>query len=140
MLAESSEDRGTISGKLCVGDLVRLLELYFNCREIQRISGCRVDVERDAHGSAIERKITLKGTSQQLSAAKKMIEEKVEDAESVRERMVSSRQPRVRTQQPLFLSYQDDATEEASVGDSGKKLQTTPALHKDILITGTMSL
>ena len=83
-----------------------------------------MDVERDAHGTAIERKITLKGTSQQLSAAKKLIEEKVEDAEAVRERMVSSRQPRGRTQQPLFLSYQDDAAEESSVGDIGKKLHS----------------
>ena len=83
-----------------------------------------MDVERDAQGTAIERKITLKGTSQQLSAAKKLIEEKVEDAEAVRERMVSSRQPRVRTQQPLFLSYQDDAAEESSVGDIGKKLHS----------------
>lgn len=80
-----------------------------------------MDVERGEHSSVIERKITLKGTSQQLSAAKKLIEEKVEDAECLRERMVSSRQPRVRTQQPLFLSYQDDATEEANVGDIGKK-------------------
>ena len=90
-----------------------------------------MDVERGDHGGATERKITLKGTSQQLSAAKKMIEEKVEDAESMRERMASSRQPRVRTQQPLFLNYQEDATEEASLGDIGKKPPQTSGLPED---------
>ena len=95
------------------------------CREIQRISGCRLDVERGDQGGAVERKITLKGTSQQLSAAKKMIEEKVEDAEWMKEKMRSSRQPRVKTQQqPLFLSYQEEAREDANLGDVGKKLHS----------------
>ena len=90
-----------------------------------------MDVERDTNDTNIERKITLKGTSQQLSAAKKLIEEKVEDSESLRERMISSRKPRVR--QPLFLSYQDDAGEEPNVGDIGKKLQTKLILIKTFL-------
>lgn len=102
-----------------------------NIREIQRISGCRVDVERGDHSSTIERKVTLKGTSQQLSAAKKLIEEKVEDAESMRERTVSSRQPRVRNQQPLFLSYQDDAAEEVNHGDIGCKQEVLELLGGD---------
>ena len=64
--------------------------------------------------SALERKVMLKGTSQQISAAKKMIDEKVKDGESMRNSVINSRQPRVKTTPPLFLSYQDDTTEEAN--------------------------
>jgi len=86
-----------------------------NIRLIQSVSGCKVDVERGEVGSpALERKVMLKGTSQQISAAKKMIDEKVKDGESMRNSVINSRQPRVKTTQPLFLSYQDDTTEEAN--------------------------
>ena len=106
-------------------------------RDIQRISGAKVDVERgDSLGlSNPERRITIKGTSKQISEAKEMIEEKVREEESMRTSLLSSRQPRVRhSPQPLFLSYSGEAEDdggqplsfaqpqevlEASAGDNG---------------------
>ena len=35
-------------------------------RDIQRISGCKVDVDRSAIGSFQERKIVMRGTSKQV--------------------------------------------------------------------------
>ena len=89
---------------------------WSHCRVIQTVSGCKVDVERAEVGStALERKVMLKGTSQQISQAKKMIEEKVSDGEWMRNSVTNSRQPRVKTTQPLFLNYQDDSNEEANI-------------------------
>lgn len=93
-----------------------------NIRVIQTVSGCKVDVERAEVGStALERKVMLKGTSQQISQAKKMIEEKVSDGEWMRNSVTNSRQPRVKTTQPLFLNYQDDSNEEANINIGWKQ-------------------
>ena len=64
--------------------------------------------------NSMERKITIKGTSKQISEAKAMIEEKVQEEESMRTSIQASRQPRVRqSPQPLFLNYSgDDDTEQ----------------------------
>ena len=86
-------------------------------RDIQRVSGAKVDVERgDSLGgiNSMERKITIKGTSKQISEAKAMIEEKVQEEENMRTSIQASRQPRVRqSPQPLFLNYSgEDDTEQ----------------------------
>ena len=85
-------------------------------RDIQRISGAKVDVERgDSLGgvNSMERRITIKGTSKQISGAKEMIEEKVGEEESMRTSLLSSRQPRVKqSPQPLFLSYSGEEDSE----------------------------
>ena len=85
-------------------------------RDIQRISGAKVDVERgDSLGgvNSMERRITIKGTSKQISGAKEMIEEKVGEEESMRTSLLSSRQPRVKqSPQPLFLSYSGEDSEQ----------------------------
>ena len=65
-----------------------------------------------------ERKVALKGTSRQISEAKKMIEEKVKDSEFMMNSVSNSRQPRIKTKQPLFLSC-DDNDEGATVSDKG---------------------
>ena len=81
-------------------------------RDIQRISGAKVDVDRDDNHS-VERRITIKGTSKQISEAKGMIEEKVREQENMRSSLLSSRQPRVKqSPQPLFLSYSGEEDSE----------------------------
>jgi len=103
-----------------------------NIRDIQLVSGCRVDVEREqSAGVSTERKIVLKGTSEQISSAKKMIEETVKDVLSMRNNLVSNRQPRVKTNQPLFLSYQDDVNEEASLSYRGGKQEVLELMGGD---------
>ena len=100
-----------------------------NIRDIQLVSGCRVDVEREqSAGVSTERKIVLKGTSEQISSAKKMIEENVKDVLSMRNNLVTNRQPRVKTTQPLFLSYQDDVSEEASLSYRGRNTRLKTCL------------
>jgi len=101
-----------------------------NIREIQRISGCKVDVDRGEAASSVERKIVMRGTSQQITAAKKMIEEKVEDAE-YRNSITNSRQPRTKTKQPLFLSCQDDDNEQANISDKVGKQEELELIGGD---------
>ena len=94
-----------------------------SCRDIQRISGCRIDVDR-VDSASFERKIVMRGTSKQLSVAKELIQEKVAEEEQMRGG-VTSRQPRLgRHNQPLFLSYQ----EEEAV-DSAAPAQPQEQLH-----------
>ena len=85
-----------------------------SCRDIQRISGCRIDVDR-MDSASFERKIVMRGTSKQLSVAKELIQEKVAEEEQMRGGGVTSRQPRLgRHNQPLFLSYQEEGAVESA--------------------------
>ena len=86
-----------------------------NIKNIQRISGARVDVDRD-HGSMMERKVVIKGTSKQISVAKEMILEKVREEEEMRS-VYKDRQPRtgVKSTGPLFLSYQETDPDQSVV-------------------------
>jgi len=85
-----------------------------NIRDIQRISGARVDVDRQSD-NAMERKVVIKGTSKQISVAKDLVMEKVKDEEMMRNNIMSNRQPRMRNNQPLFLNYdQEEAGESLS--------------------------
>ena len=71
-------------------------------RSIQRLSGAKVDVERADSGE--ERRVTLRGTREDIETAQKMIEEKVKEEELTR-LSVTSRPPRIKYKQPLFLNY-----------------------------------
>ena len=52
-----------------------------------------------------------RGNSKQINVAKELVLEKVKEEEEMRASVASSRQPRGhRYNQPLFLSYQDDAS------------------------------
>ena len=111
-------------------------------REIQRISGAKVDVERgDSHGgvNSMERRIIIKGTSKQISEAKAKIEEKVQEEESMRTNL-SSRQPRVRqSPQPLFLNYtgEDEIEQPLSLAQPQEILEVIAGDNAiDVLVSG----
>jgi len=82
-------------------------------RSIQRLSGAKVDVERADSGE--ERRVTLRGTREDIETAQKMIEEKVKEEELTR-LSVTSRPPRIKYKQPLFLNYDQNSDEETMAG------------------------
>ena len=111
-------------------------------REIQRASGAKVDVERgDSHGgvNSMERKITIRGTSKQISEAKAIIEEKVQEEENMRTNL-SSRQPRIRqSPQPLFLNYtgEDDSEQPLSLAQPQEMLEGVAGDNTiEVLVSG----
>ena len=59
---------GKIIGR--VGDSVR---------KIQRVSRCKVDIDRGALGEGMEKKIVLQGSSEEIDMAKELIEDIVKD-------------------------------------------------------------
>ena len=65
-----------------------------NVIEIQRVSKCKVDIDRGALGEGMEKKIVLKGASEHISMAKQLIEDKVKEEDIMRSN-VGVRQPRV---------------------------------------------
>jgi len=95
-------------------------------RSISRATRCKVDVERET--KRYETRIELRGSSDSIESAKKLIQEKVWEAElrNAREGKVfdmlegkpgvdeeelvrahvGNRQPRLKSKQPLFLSYE----------------------------------
>jgi len=86
-------------------------------RSIQRLSGAKVDVERADSGE--ERRVTLRGTREDIETAQKMIEEKVKEEELTR-LSVTSRPPRIKYKQPLFLNY-DQNSDEETMGGAGER-------------------
>ena len=70
-------------------------------KEIQRVSKCKVDIDRGAMGEGMEKKIVLKGASEKISIAKQLIEDKLKE-EDIMSSSVGVRQPRVSHKQPLF--------------------------------------
>eukprot|EP00092_Neocalanus_flemingeri_P011602 GFUD01012503.1.p1 GENE.GFUD01012503.1~~GFUD01012503.1.p1 ORF type:complete len:462 (+),score=178.84 GFUD01012503.1:110-1495(+) len=96
-----------------------------NVREIQRVSRCKIDIERGALGEGVDKKIVLKGSSEQISMAKQLIEDKVKEEEMMRS-SVGGRQPRIKHKQPLFLNYeQEDQGEETSLQGEQEELKPT---------------
>lgn len=92
-------------------------------RSISRASRCKIDVERQS--KAYNTKIELRGSSDSIEAAKRMIEEKVAEDLAVRESRVE-RQPRLKYKQPLFLSYeQEEEQQEPSLLGEQEELQPT---------------
>jgi len=106
-------------------------------RTISRASRCKVDVER--HTKGYEARIELRGSSDSIEAARRMIEEKVRESEerdlrdggrdqfslmsgppvaeevAIREHS-EARVPRVKHEQPLFLSHEEEE-EPVSLGE-----------------------
>jgi len=80
-------------------------------KEIQRVSRCKVDIDRGALGEGMEKKIVLKGASDQISMAKQLIEDKVKEEDMMRS-SVGGRQARIKYKEPLFLNYDQNETEE----------------------------
>jgi len=105
----------TVPGE-CVGRIIG--RQGDTIRDIQRISGCKVDVDRSAIGSFQERKIVMRGTSKQLSFAKELIQEKVKEEEMMRSNISTNRQPRVKAQ-PLFLNYQSEDQFDSIISEQG---------------------
>jgi len=94
-------------------------------REIQRVSRCKVDIERGALGEGMEKKIVLKGVSEHISMAKQLIEDKVKEEDMMRN-SVGGRQPRIKYKQPLFVNYeQEDQEEETSLQGEQEELKPT---------------
>jgi len=94
-------------------------------REIQRVSRCKVDIERGALGEGMEKKIVLKGVSEHISMAKQLIEDKVKEEDMMRN-SVGDRRPRIKYKQPLFVNYeQEDQGEETSLQGEQEELKPT---------------
>jgi len=84
-----------------------------NVKEIQRVSRCKVDIDRGPLGGyGNERKVVLKGSSSQINAAKELIEEYIKEEKSMR-LSIESRQSRnkSKSKEPLFLSYEETEQE-----------------------------
>ena len=94
-------------------------------KEIQRVSKCKVDIDRGAMGEGMEKKIVLKGVSEHISMAKQLIEDKVKEEDMMRS-SVGGRQPRIKYKQPLFLNYeQEDQEKETSLQGEKEELRPT---------------
>ena len=76
-------------------------------REIQRVSRCKVDIDRGALGEGMEKKIVLQGTSEEINMAKELIEDIVKE-----EAMMWSggccRPPRIKNSQPAIVEVLDN--------------------------------
>jgi len=96
-----------------------------NVKEIQRVSRCKVDIDRGALGEGMEKKIVLKGSSEQISMAKQLIEDKVKEEDMMRN-SVGGRQRRIKYREPLFLNYdQPDQEEQPSMQGDQEELKPT---------------
>ena len=94
-------------------------------KEIQRVSRCKVDIDRGALGEGMEKKIVLKGASDLISMAKPLIEDKVKEEDMMRS-SVGGRQARIKYKEPLFLNYdQDEQEEQTSLQGDQEELKPT---------------
>ena len=75
-------------------------------RELQKVSRCKIDVDRGILPEGAKKKIVLKGTSDQINMAKKLIEDKVKEDDELRSG-IGSRQARIKYKEPLFLNYEE---------------------------------
>lgn len=96
-----------------------------NVKEIQRVSRCKVDIDRGALGEGMEKKIVLKGSSEQITMAKQLIEDKVNEEDMMRN-SVGGRQARIKYKEPLFLNYdQNEQEEQPSLQGDQEELKPT---------------
>jgi len=92
-------------------------------REIQKVSRCKVDVDRGILPEGAKKKIVLKGTSEQINMAKKLIEDKVKEDDELRSG-IGSRQARIKYKEPLFLNYEEsDHSEPTSLQGGQEQLK-----------------
>jgi len=83
-------------------------------KAISRASRCKVDVESET--KAYETKIILRGSSDSIEAARNMIMEKVAEDSAIKAGG-EARPPRLKYQQPLFLSHEPQEEEVISLGE-----------------------
>jgi len=81
-------------------------------RALQRNARCKIDVERggDERDPDGKKRITIKGTSHQIDLAKSMVEEKVAEEETMRQKhdLQANRPARIKYKQPLFLKCESE--------------------------------
>jgi len=96
-----------------------------NVKETQRVSRCKVDIDRGALGEGMEKKIVLKGSSEQIAMAKQIIEDQVKEEDMMRS-SVGGRQKRIKYKEPLFLNYdQTEEEEQPSIQGDQEELKPT---------------
>jgi len=83
-------------------------------KAISRASRCKVEVEPET--KAYETKIILRGSSDSIESARNMIMEKVAEDAAIKAGG-EARPPRLKYQQPLFLSHEPQEEEVVSLGE-----------------------
>eukprot|EP00095_Tigriopus_kingsejongensis_P000961 maker-scaffold83_size396513-snap-gene-1.19 protein:Tk00961 transcript:maker-scaffold83_size396513-snap-gene-1.19-mRNA-1 annotation:"tudor and kh domain-containing protein" len=104
-------------------------------RDLQAMSKCKIDVERREATPTGLKKVTLKGTSEQVEAAKLLITEKVAEDDQMREQIRISKDTRtprlpIRPTPHLFLTSENGGVESDSSERSSSSLsQRTEKLN-----------